>query len=214
MRSRTWFSETLDPPPILYTLPGCPCSAAATFAATMSATNVKSRVCSPSPYTVIGAPCCDSGEEALEPHVGPLSRPVHREIPQRHDGDAMIGPVQMAQVLRGQLGHAVRRQGLQIRVFTHGQGHVVAVHGRARRVHVFLDRQADHGFEEPLGGLDVVPGIDVEIASPALPDAGLCSQMEHMRDPGQKRLQVHGLQGRLDERESAPTSNSVRGWLP
>ena len=26
------------------------------FAATMSATNVKSRVCSPSPYTVIGVP--------------------------------------------------------------------------------------------------------------------------------------------------------------
>ena len=50
----TSLTETRDPPPILYTPPGTPCVPAAMVAVTASSTNVKSRVCSPSPYREIG----------------------------------------------------------------------------------------------------------------------------------------------------------------
>ena len=53
MRDQT---ETREPPPILYTRPGTPWIPAAMVALTASCTNVKSRVCSPSPNSVIGSP--------------------------------------------------------------------------------------------------------------------------------------------------------------
>ena len=49
MISSTSFIDTREPPPMLYAVPGTPRSPAAIVAATASATNVKSRVCSPSP---------------------------------------------------------------------------------------------------------------------------------------------------------------------
>ena len=71
--------------------------------------------------------------EAAERHVGPLARAVDREEPQRHRVDAVLGVVEPAQLLRRELGDAVRRQRLRRGVLARRHPRGVAVdRGRGR----------------------------------------------------------------------------------
>ena len=51
--------------------------------------------------------------EPPERHVGPLPRSVDREVAQRDGRDAVLGVVEAAQLLGGELGHAVGRERLR-----------------------------------------------------------------------------------------------------
>ena len=86
-------------------------AAAARVAATMSLTNVKSRVWSPSPKTSIGSSVERGAAEAAERHVRPLPRPVDREVAAARRRARRGCVVERAQVLAGQLRHAVGREG-------------------------------------------------------------------------------------------------------
>ena len=68
----------------------------------------------------------------------------------------------------------------------------------------------DARLQQHLGRLDVVHRIDVEIASPALSDAGLRRQVKHVRPVGQQRRQVGRLNRRFDEPESRLTAQAAR----
>jgi hypothetical protein len=113
-----------------------------------------------------------------------------------------ILPIQHAELLGGELRHAVRRERLRQGVLTHRQRHVVAVDRRARGVDQTLDGAPDTRFEQDLGGLHVVDRIDAEIASPALTDAGLGRQVEDVGAIGEQRVELGLLDRRFDELEA------------
>ncbi len=211
MMSSTWLTETREPPPILYTRPGTPRVPAAAVAAAASATKVKSRVCSPSPYKRDRLPRHGRAEESVKGHVGPLPGSVDREVSQRDARDAVVGVVQVAQVFGGKLGDAVRRQRRRQGRLRHRQRRILAVDRGARRVHQLLDAAADARLEQDLRRLDVVRRVDLEVASPALPHTGLRGQVEHVG----RRRRAGGRGGRwiVDSMNCEPRALSQRGEI-
>src|SRR5687768_4260695 len=79
---------------------------------------------------------------------------------------------------------------------------MVAVDGRARGVYVFLDRHPYQSFEQPLSRLDIVPCIDVEIASPALSHSRLGCKVEYVGGSCKCRHEVDVLERGLDKAEA------------
>ena len=58
------------------------------------------------------------------------------------------------------------------------------------------------GFQQDLRRLDVVDRVDREVRAPALPDAGLRRQVEHVRAIGQQRREIGIANRRFDEAEA------------
>ena len=135
---------------------------------TASATKVKSRVCSPSPYTRDRLAVERGAQEAVEAHVRPLPRAVDREVAQRHGRHAEVREVQVAELLGGQLAsRRTARPAAAAASSRIGIGDVVAVDRRARRIDEPLERPPDARLEQHLRRLDVVLGVDREIACPS-----------------------------------------------
>src|SRR5687768_664121 len=78
---------------------------------------------------------------------------------------------------------------------------MVAVDGGARGVYVFLDRHPYQSFEQPLSRLDIVPCIDVEIASPALSHSCLGCEVEYVSGSRECWHEVDVLDRGLDKAE-------------
>ena len=78
-------------------------------AATASATNVKLREADPSPKSGNVSPDGERLQQARKRHVGPLSWPVDREVAQAHRLQPARAGMGVGEVLRGELGDAVRR---------------------------------------------------------------------------------------------------------
>ena len=74
------------------------------------------------------------GDEAVERHVWPLPRSVDRDAPHRRRRDAMVGPIELTEMLGRQLGDAVRRQRPGQRILRHGDRHGVPIKRGAGRV--------------------------------------------------------------------------------
>ena len=142
--------------------------------------------------------------ETIERHVRTLPRAVHREIAHGRRRNPVIHDVQVTQLLGRQLGDAIRGDRLRKRIFPHRDADVVAVHRRTRRVNETLERAADARLEQPLRRVDVVVGVDAEVASPALAHARLRREMKHVRLALQQRRQIGVLDAALDEPEALP----------
>ena len=200
--SSTSLTETRDPPPILYTRPGTPRVAAAMVA--LNSVLHKGEVAGLLAVAKDGNRLAQQSclKEFVKAHVGALPRAVDGEVAQRHCRHAVVREVQVAQLFRRELADPIRRHGLRQRVFAHRHRDIVAVHRRARRVHQPFERPADARLQQHLRGLDVVHGVDREIASPAFSDAGLRGQMKHVRAIGEKRRQIGVLNRRFDEAEA------------
>ena len=194
---------------IVYAARRRPGSPPRSSALTASATKVKSRVCSPSPKTRDRLSENGRAQELVKAHVGTLPRAVDGEIAQRHGRHAVVGVIEVAELLGRQLRDAVRRDRLRQRVFAHRHRDACrrrptsSTHTRGARVDGFVAR-----LEQHLRRLDVVHGIDREIASPAFPHAGLRGEVKHVRAIGEQRGQIGVLNPRLDEPEARlrPTS--------
>ena len=141
-------------------------------------------------------------EELAKRHVGALARAVHGEVAERGGRDAVVERVQVTQVLGGQLGHAVRRDRMRHLGLAHRNRGLVAVHRRARGVDELLNRTPDARFQQPLRGVDVVGGIHLEVAAPALADASLRCQMEDVGLVVQQSVKVGVLKAAFDEVEA------------
>ncbi len=111
----------------------------------------------------------------------------------------MVRVVQVAELFGGQLRDAVRGHRLGEGILSHRDADVVAVDRRARRIDEPVQRTADAGFEQPLRRVDVVVGVDPEVAAPALADAGLRREMEHVGLAREQRAEVGRLERPFDE---------------
>ena len=77
-----------------------------------------------------------------------------------------------------------------------------------------LERPPDAGLEQDLRRLHVVRRVGREVLAPALADAGLGREVEHVRDAVEQRRQIGVLDRRLREAESLRAAGSPRGSLP
>ena len=78
------------------------------LASTASATKVKSRDCVAVAVDGDRLAAQHRAAEAVERHVGPLARPVDREVAQRHGRQAEVAAVEQHEMLARELGDAVR----------------------------------------------------------------------------------------------------------
>src|SRR5438093_550740 len=79
---------------------------------------------------------------------------------------------------------------------------------RPRTAEALERRLAARRFQEHLRRLDVVLGIDGEIASPAFPHARLGRQMEDVRPVAQQPVEIGILKTRFDESEARMRARS------
>ena len=143
-------------------------------------------------------------DEAVKPHVRALPRTVHGEVAKRDRRHAVVDVIEVTEVLGRQLGHAVRRDGLEERILAHRNRRDVSVHRRARRVDEAVQAPLLDGLEQPLRRVDVVGRVDAEVLAPALADPRLRGEMEHGRHAVEQHVERRGLNGVVDEAKCRP----------
>ena len=155
-------SLTVSDPPVatFSTRPSAPfASDARRFAVTTFSTYVKSRDCSPSPWTVTARPVRDRADEArhhrrvLRGRV--LARAEDVEVPQRDRLDAVHAREADAEALRRELRDGVGRDRVGRLRLDAREGPAVAVHRRRRRRHDAADALVAGGEENVERALDV-----------------------------------------------------------
>ena len=176
----------------------------------MSSTNVKSRVCSPSPKIVISAVVERRRAEPGEGHVRALARTVDREVAQRGDVDAEVVAEREAEVLGGELRHAVGRERARRRGLVRRQRLRLPVDRRGRGVHEpVAGVPVRAGLEQVLGREQVVAQVRLEARAPARPHAGLGGEVKDRVDVGDEVGELAARQVDRHEVEGIPLARAL-----
>jgi hypothetical protein len=121
-----------------------------------------------------------TADETIKCHIRPLPRAIDSEVAKGNDRNPVVFPIEMAEVLAGQLRHSIRGKGLKIGILTHGELPIGAINRRGGGINQSLDSPSPlfHGFQEPLRGIDVVSDIRVKVLPPGFSHPSLCRMVK------------------------------------
>src|SRR5215213_6415837 len=117
----------------------------------------------------------DRTDEPGDSHVGSLPGTVDGEVPEGYRREAAIRVIREAQLLRRQLGHAVRRHWPRQIVFRGCVVLALAVYRRRGGENQLLQPSPSHRLQQPLRCQDIALQMEQELRTPTRADARLTS---------------------------------------